>query len=154
MPRLVAKDFVNRIRNSIGCLYLFPSLISGQVVIMTLRGLWLMIRDIIATFKLAGDLAAGCPAGRTSFVRSRVGDPSAFGVGIPSALAHSLGSPLGASSLLGNPPRLAGSIISLIIRQSPHNVPLFFLERCHCTISMALEGRIKSHILWQPLCRK
>ena len=32
--------------------------------------------------------------------------------------------------------------------------PLFFLERCHCTISMALEGRIKSHILWQPLCRK
>ena len=91
---------------------------------MTLRGLWLMIRDIIATFKLAGDLAAGCPAGRTSFVRSRVGDPSAFGVGIPSALAHSLGSPLGASSLLGNPPRLAGSIISLIIRQSPHNVPL------------------------------
>ena len=83
-----------------------------------------MIRDIIDTFKLAGDLAAGCPAGRTSFVRSRVGDPSAFGVGIPSALTHSLGSPLGASSLLGNPPRLAGSIISLIIRQSPHNVPL------------------------------
>ena len=84
-----------------------------------------MIRDIIDTFKLAGDLAAGCPAGRTSFVRSRVGDPSAFGVGIPSALAHSLGSPLGASSLLGNPPRLAGSIISLIIPPSPRNAPFY-----------------------------
>ena len=87
-----------------------------------------MIRDIIDTFKLAGDLAAGCPAGRTSFVRSRVGDPSAFGVGIPSALTHSLGSPLGASLLLGNPPRLAGSIISLIIRQSPRNVPFDFSQ--------------------------
>ena len=98
-----------------------------------------MIRDIIATFKLAGDLAAGCPAGRTSFVRSRVGDPSAFGVGIPSALTHSLGSPLGASSLLGNPPRLAGSIISLIIRQSPHNVPLLV----HITKCCNILGKIR-----------
>ena len=71
-----------------------------------------------------------------SFVRSRVGDPFTFGVGIPSALTHSLGSPLGASSLLGNTPRLAGSIISLIIRQSPHNVPDYDCYRLEIFINI------------------
>ena len=37
----------------------------------------------------------------------------------PSTLTHSLGSPLEASSLLGNPPCLAGSIISLTLLPSP-----------------------------------
>ena len=82
----------------------------------------------------AGDLAAGCPAGRTSIVRSRVEDPSAFGVGIPSALTHSLGSPLGASLLLGNPPRLAGSIISLTLRLNPRNIPFLPLTHHGCQL--------------------
>ena len=60
---------------------------------MALRGLGVKIRDIIKIPSNSVVVTSQLDAPRDeprSFVRSRVGDPSAFGVGIPSALAHSL----------------------------------------------------------------